>query len=137
MSPPRDGEDPPDDGPADDPSNDATDDGPPRADDASGPDDASAGDPLAPDRSTGSGGDDGLPGESDGESDVAPNGAGGTVDAPPARRADPEPERQSGGALRTFVVDVLSSAIAVLLVGVLLFAVSGVWPPMVAVESRA
>nr|WP_246023031.1 S26 family signal peptidase [Halosimplex halophilum] len=37
--------------------------------------------------------------------------------------------------MRTFVVDVVSSALAVLLVGALLFAVSGVWPPMVAIES--
>lgn len=34
-----------------------------------------------------------------------------------------------------FVREMLSSVIAVLLVGVLLFAASGVWPPMVAVES--
>ncbi|WP_435123694.1 S26 family signal peptidase [Halobaculum sp. D14] len=34
-----------------------------------------------------------------------------------------------------FVREVLSSALAVVLVGMLLFAVSGVWPPMVAVES--
>ena len=34
-----------------------------------------------------------------------------------------------------FVREVLSSVIAVLLVGVLLYAASGVWPPMVAVES--
>jgi signal peptidase len=34
-----------------------------------------------------------------------------------------------------FVYDVLNSAVAVLLVGALLFAVSGVWPPMVAIES--
>ena len=38
------------------------------------------------------------------------------------------------GAVR-FVREVASSAAIVLLVGVLLFAVSGVWPPMVAVES--
>ncbi len=38
------------------------------------------------------------------------------------------------GAVR-FVREVLSSAGIVLLVGVLLFAASGVWPPMVAVES--
>ena len=34
-----------------------------------------------------------------------------------------------------FVRDLVSSALAVLLVGALLFAISGVWPPMVAVES--
>ncbi|MEF8852817.1 MAG: S26 family signal peptidase [Haloarculaceae archaeon] len=36
---------------------------------------------------------------------------------------------------KVFVYDVVNSAVAVLLVGALLFAVSGVWPPMVAVES--
>ncbi|MFB6138968.1 MAG: S26 family signal peptidase [Halosimplex sp.] len=66
---------------------------------------------------------------------VAANGAGTDepVGRPPARGA--ETEERSDGALRTFVVDVASSALAVLLVGTLLFAVSGVWPPMVAVES--
>ncbi|UIO99801.1 S26 family signal peptidase [Halobaculum sp. CBA1158] len=34
-----------------------------------------------------------------------------------------------------FIREVLSSALAVALVGLILFAVSGVWPPMVAVES--
>jgi len=38
------------------------------------------------------------------------------------------------GAL-VYLTDVASSAGAVLLVGVLLFAVSGVWPPLVAIES--
>ena len=36
---------------------------------------------------------------------------------------------------KIFAYDVVSSALAVILVGTLLFAVSGVWPPMVAVES--
>ena len=36
---------------------------------------------------------------------------------------------------RTFAYDIVNSAVAVLLVGALLFAVSGVWPPMVAIES--
>ncbi|WP_313693103.1 S26 family signal peptidase [Halorarum halobium] len=36
-----------------------------------------------------------------------------------------------------FVREVLSSALAVALVGLLLFAVAGVWPPMVAVESES
>jgi signal peptidase len=36
---------------------------------------------------------------------------------------------------RSFAYDVVSSMVAVVLVGALLFAVSGVWPPMVAVES--
>ncbi|WP_435065253.1 S26 family signal peptidase [Halobaculum sp. EA56] len=40
---------------------------------------------------------------------------------------------ETGGLM--FLREVLSSALAVALVGLLLFAVSGVWPPMVAVES--
>ncbi|MFC7135775.1 S26 family signal peptidase [Halobaculum litoreum] len=42
-------------------------------------------------------------------------------------------QADSGALL--FVREVLSSALAVALVGVLLFAIAGVWPPMVAVES--
>ncbi|WP_415379567.1 S26 family signal peptidase [Halosimplex sp. TS25] len=176
MSPPRDGEDSPDDGPADhgslpdnasdgpsqpadgSPSDDdstrgdpahtapaddqlreehSTDDLPSEdhSDDEPTTDDSSAADPLDPDRAATSGSEGNPSRESDTERGVAPNGAGGTVDAPPARRTDADAEREGSGALRTFVIDVLSSAIAVLLVGVLLFAVSGVWPPMVAVES--
>ncbi len=41
---------------------------------------------------------------------------------------------QYSGAIR-FLKEVLTSVAAVLLVGALLFAISGVWPPMVAVES--
>jgi len=44
-------------------------------------------------------------------------------------------EREDGTDWRVFVYDIVNSAVAVLLVGALLFAVSGVWPPMVAVES--
>ncbi|MEF8908000.1 MAG: S26 family signal peptidase [Haloarculaceae archaeon] len=52
----------------------------------------------------------------------------------------PDPEPGSGGdggnsGWRLFVRDVASSVFAVLLVGFFLFAVSGVWPPLVAVES--
>ena len=54
-------------------------------------------------------------------------------------RADPprpEPGRNSeNSGWRLFVRDVASSVLAVLLVGFFLFAVSGVWPPLVAVES--
>ena len=49
-----------------------------------------------------------------------------------------DPERGSGSGnsgWRLFVRDIASSVFAVLLVGFLLFAVSGVWPPLVAVES--
>jgi signal peptidase len=38
---------------------------------------------------------------------------------------------------RVFVYDVVSSVLAVLVVGAYLYAVSGVWPPLVAVESRS
>lgn len=38
---------------------------------------------------------------------------------------------------QTYVIDVVSSAGAVVLVGTLLFAVSGVWPPLVAIESQS
>ena len=63
---------------------------------------------------------------------VTTNGAG-TVDRPAQRRV--EEESRDDDTLETFVFDIVSSALAVLLVGALLFAVSGVWPPMVAVES--
>ena len=42
-------------------------------------------------------------------------------------------ETESG--VVAYVREVLSSVLAVLLVGLVLFAVSGLWPPMVAVES--
>jgi len=57
-------------------------------------------------------------------------------DAPPAQRAGTNEDRDDGW-ITTFVVDVGSSALAVLLVGFFLFTVSGVWPPMVAVESAS
>ena len=74
--------------------------------------------------------------DEDGRPSVSVNGGTPTADAPPARRGDAE-AAESGveSGARTFVVDVVSSALAVLLVGAMLFAVSGVWPPMVAIES--
>ncbi len=51
---------------------------------------------------------------------------------PPTRRAD-----RGEFGWRVFVYDVVSSVLAVLVVGAYLYAVSGVWPPMVAVESRS
>jgi signal peptidase len=42
---------------------------------------------------------------------------------------------EDGGSWRLFARDLATSAVAVLLVGAYLFAVSGVWPPLVAVES--
>ncbi|WP_436908397.1 S26 family signal peptidase [Halosimplex marinum] len=66
----------------------------------------------------------------------APSVDAPSSDGPPARRGDAgAAESETGSGARTFVVDVVSSALAVLLVGALLFAVSGVWPPMVAIES--
>jgi len=52
-------------------------------------------------------------------------------DDPPSARDDGD---DSPGAIE-YVTDVVGSAGAVLLVGLLLFAVSGVWPPLVAIES--
>jgi signal peptidase len=55
-----------------------------------------------------------------------------------ARAPAPEPGSDAGGdgaGWQLFVRDVASSVFAVVLVGFFLFAVSGVWPPLVAVES--
>ena len=43
--------------------------------------------------------------------------------------------RQTNHPVVQIVRDLVSSALVVLLIGVVLFAISGVWPPMVAVES--
>ncbi|WP_276273397.1 S26 family signal peptidase [Haloarcula litorea] len=49
---------------------------------------------------------------------------------------DREPGRDDDGpGLLVYVTDVVGSAGAVVLVGLLLFSVSGVWPPLVAIES--
>ena len=67
-------------------------------------------------------------------------------DAPPAQRADsseqPRPTRNPVrwyfGTRNPLVVasrDVLTSVVLVMMIGLTLFAVSGVWPPMVAIES--
>lgn len=58
------------------------------------------------------------------------NDDGGSPDGDPLTRF----LRADSGPL-LFAREVLSSALAVALVGLLLFAVAGVWPPMVAVES--
>ncbi|QIO21322.1 S26 family signal peptidase [Haloarcula sp. JP-L23] len=42
---------------------------------------------------------------------------------------------EDGAGVLVYVTDIVGSAGAVLLVGLLLFAVSGVWPPLVAIES--
>jgi signal peptidase len=49
-------------------------------------------------------------------------------------RADPDDE-DDGDSLRLFARDLATSVAAVLLLGAYLFAISGVWPPMVAIES--
>ncbi len=49
------------------------------------------------------------------------------------RSSDGDETEGPGGMM--YVTDIVSSAGSVLLVGVLLFAVSGVWPPLVAIES--
>lgn len=158
MSPPRDDDQPsPDDGPdSDDPPSDPGDDAR-----RTGPDDDRAKAPDGHDRAgtpgdspTGSG--DSTRTEGDRRADAADAGSpesasgrpvenGGTADdpgefgrsgrpePPTAKRADDEGE--GSGELWTALYDVASSAAAVLLVGALLFAVSGVWPPMVAIES--
>jgi len=43
--------------------------------------------------------------------------------------------RQSDNEVVVFVREMLSSAAIVLVIGLLLFAISGIWPPMVAIES--
>jgi signal peptidase len=98
----------------------------PRGDDPSGPGDAPDRPDDAADQFPAGGRDD--------------DRAAGTRD----RAAGPasEPRGRAGGDdegeemdWRVFAYDVVSSAVAVVLVGAMLFAVSGVWPPMVAVES--
>ena len=77
--------------------------------------------------------------ESDPEPDAAPDGSG------PQPSFGPEEPRSAADWVRWFVRtdhgavsyvrEILTSVVAVLLVGLVLFAVSGLWPPMVAVES--
>ena len=68
--------------------------------------------------------------------------------SPPAReewrsgddQSDPPPahgETGESSGWRIFVYDIVSSILAVLVVGAYLYAISGVWPPLVAVESRS
>jgi len=53
-----------------------------------------------------------------------------------ARGPNP-PDQREAPSWKHYVFDLLSSISAVLLVGALLFAVSGVWPPLVAIESKS
>jgi len=47
------------------------------------------------------------------------------------------PDQPEGSSWKLYVTDLVSSVGAVVLVGALLFAVSGVWPPLVAIESQS
>jgi len=154
MSPPRDGdsssdgpedersspddESPGTDGPGEHTTRDPdrrTDDHDPTVDDGDDDpvDDHGAGvDAVPDDGSSGTGGESVTSSADRSNDQVTTNGAG-TVERPAPRRVDAE--SGDDDTLRTFVFDIVSSALAVLLVGALLFAVSGVWPPMVAVES--
>ncbi|MFC5368169.1 S26 family signal peptidase [Salinirubrum litoreum] len=79
--------------------------------------------------------------ESDRPADADPTGR----ETPPPRRASEPSDSSDENLLRRFwyaedgplmfVREVLTSVLAVVAVGLLLFAISGVWPPMVAVES--
>ena len=104
-----------------------------------GSDDTSAGD-------TGSGGDSG---ESTTETPASPPADGqrpadgsprpdqwrsGNSSSPPTQRTDGSDDPSEW---RLFAYDLASSILAVMVVGAYLFAVSGVWPPLVAVESES
>ena len=54
---------------------------------------------------------------------------------PPAIGEKSDDDDDDGDSWKLFVRDVVTSILAVALIGVYLFAISGVWPPMVAVES--
>jgi len=56
------------------------------------------------------------------------------TDGPPAPRTDGG-ERADDRGWTLFARDIVTSVLAVALVGIYLFAISGVWPPMVAIES--
>jgi signal peptidase len=77
-----------------------------------------------------------MPGSSD--DDVGGRSAGrhNPPDPHPGATAPAHrPDTTALGGWRQMVVDVVSSVVAVGLLGLLLFATSGVWPPLVAVES--
>ncbi len=80
------------------------------------------------------------PGSDADHAGATPSGSGesGDVDHPGATSSGPgeSGDTDTGEVTwRTYVRDFVSSVVAVLLVGALLFAVSGVWPPLVAIES--
>jgi signal peptidase len=60
--------------------------------------------------------------------------AGGHPEEKPPRVGDGDKEEDGW---KLFVQDIVTSVSAVVLIGVYLFAISGVWPPMVAVESES
>jgi len=139
---------PPDDGDGD-PSETGPPDGSAPPDEHVPPDESvPSGDSPPPDGSAPSGDGNGSPHETGGErrGGTADRGMVDTTEVETRTGAGSEGEqlREVGDAgedeteqidWRTFAYDVVNSAVAVLLVGALLFAVSGVWPPMVAVES--
>ncbi|WP_336326361.1 S26 family signal peptidase [Halovenus sp. HT40] len=76
-------------------------------------------------------GETGSAGESDSRNRPT---AGGTRDPPRATRAN-GPDSGEPDELTMFLRDIVTSVGAVLLVGLYIFMISGVWPPMVAIES--
>jgi signal peptidase len=90
-------------------------------------------DPPAPETDGAAAGDDGV-GPADGppSRDVESARTHGD-DGPHTHRTDESDEP----GFETFVRDLVGSAVAVALVGVLLLAASGVWPPLVVVESTS
>ncbi|MFB6143324.1 MAG: S26 family signal peptidase [Halorientalis sp.] len=82
-------------------------------------------------------------GDEGGAADLGPRPDSVTVGSDEEAERDgvpsPTPDGPSGsgegGRQGSFLNDVLTSILAVLGIGILLFAISGVWPPMVAIES--
>jgi signal peptidase len=66
-----------------------------------------------------------------------PPSRGGVGGANSADRAGGNGGDARPGGWRLFARDLLTSVVAVMLVGAYLFAISGVWPPLVAVESES
>jgi len=88
----------------------------------------------------GAGADDAVDAEADGRIDTDAFGDGADVGVDARRGRDAQESllsrlRSAEGGVLLYVREVLTSVLAVLFVGMLLFAISGVWPPMVAVES--
>ena len=114
-----------------------------REDDGDGPEREQSGgsDPLSPENSGWSdedriaeGGDSSSNAATDPETPKPNGGGGGTVlgDDDPTERDTPA---EDGPGWALYVFDLVSSVGIVVVIGLLLFAASGIWPPMVAVES--